>query len=333
MSVNHPPATSRAAPMLLWAAMLLGAALLGAAVTAALLRDDVQDTAGAPGRVEASAPGTDRSFGVESLRGALQGVQPAERATLLDDAERFRAFVEQEIARRRLLEAARAEGLGDDPRIARLVERAGDQVLVSAFVNARIAAAVGPAFPDESGVREFFEANRERYALPERVAVSQIFLPVPSGSAPAERERAVARAGAILAEIREGSVSFELAAARDSGHAASAANGGFMGLLRVSDLRPELREAVLALAPGELSDPLVGAEGVHVVRRGPTVPAQVPPLESVRERVVTDLRRVTVAELSRKLAASAFEASAERPEAVEIERWRAALRASDPPPP
>ena len=327
MSVNDPPAVSRTAPVLLWAAMLLGAALLGAAVTAALLRQT--PPAGPDTPVEAGRfPGADEPLGVAWLRSALAGVGAPERAQLLGDPARFRAFVEQEIARRRLLVAARTDGLADDPRVAWLAGRAGEQVVVNAFVNARIVAAVGPGFPDDERVREFYEANRERYALPERVAVSQIYLAGPQGSA--SRQRAVREAQAILAGIRDGSVSFELAAAEHSGHAASATNGGFMGLVKVVDLRPELREAVLALAPGEVSEPLVGVEGVHLVRRGPTLPAQVPALDAVRERVVADLKRVASTELRRKLATSALEASTERPETQEIERWRAALLASEP---
>lgn len=83
-----------------------------------------------------------------------------------------------------------------------------------------------------------------------RVLLSEIILPVAS---PEEAEEKQALAARISTFTSEGEFA---AAARQYSAAASAGQGGRMNWVQLSDLPPGLRQVILALGPGEVTEPL-----------------------------------------------------------------------------
>ena len=83
-----------------------------------------------------------------------------------------------------------------------------------------------------------------------RVLLSEIILPITSLEDAEEKQ-------ALAARIAESTSESEFAAAaRRHSAASSAGQGGRMNWVQLSDLPPGLRQVVLALGPGEVSDPL-----------------------------------------------------------------------------
>ena len=142
----------------------------------------------------------------------------------------------------------------------------------------------------EADLRDAFEAGeRDRTAEGDvrRRRGAHILLEV--GDARSEAE-AVAQLGEVRRELEAGA-SFEDKARELSEDPGSAANGGDLGLVGRDVFDPAFESALWDLEVGELSEPVVTAFGVHLIRLTEIEETQPPTFEEARERLSKQLRR------------------------------------------
>lgn len=325
------------ASTVLWVLVVAGVVLLALAA-AALSYKNLLPGMGEPAvatqtMATSEAPQNPELPPVEALDQAgigrlLASVSDEQRGQLLGDAETFKGFVTQEVARRAVLRAARESGVEANARVVYLMQRGGEQILLEAFMSAALNGRVSPDFPSEAQLQKTYEANLERFRVEDQIPIWQVFVALPEGAGEAEVNAASQSASEIANEIRSGVLSFAQAATRYSAHEASRANEGFMGVVRPSQLVPAVRERVSALAQDQVSDPIAGESGFHIVRRGAINPGRVVPLDEVRAKLVQELRRTAVAQLRQAVvreSVSRFGGAA--PADPAIEQWRVALGA------
>ncbi len=72
---------------------------------------------------------------------------------------------------------------------------------------------------------------------------------------------------------------------------ASREKGGDLGILRKGDTIPEFEKRVFQLKPGEISEPIHSPYGYHIVKVEKSYPAEIPPLDKIKNRVSEDLKR------------------------------------------
>ncbi len=315
--------------------MALGIALVGAAAFLALREPapQVPPEAMASGAAEASEPGSEAAaqrgpattLGLEDVRELLGGLPAAQRSELLADPERFSAAVHGELARRALGAAARSAGFDRRPEVVALLRRAEQRIVADAYLAVLARQRLAPGFPDPQTVREFYERNRERFRVAERVELWQVFLPVASGADPGREAAVRERAEELVGRLRRGELAFAEAAARYSAHRASRQRGGYMGLTPLAGLRPELREEVRRLAPGAISDPVRGPQGFHVLRRGPIVAPGEVPFEEARPTIESSLRQAALAEARQQVIDAALGEHGPALSDEALEAWRREL--------
>ncbi|MGD9601110.1 MAG: peptidyl-prolyl cis-trans isomerase [Gammaproteobacteria bacterium] len=263
----------------------------------------------------------------DAIEALLQGAEPAERARLLASDEAFAEFVEQEARNQAIVRSAYAKALDADPAVAVLMRRAGQRVLAEAHLREIIAAQGAALAPTPEQARAYYEAHPDEFRLPERVHLWQIFLPATSST---ERQNAQALGRQLLEKLLAGEADLATLAARHSGHPQSRLNGGYMGLIPLPDLKPEIRQAVENIAPGELSGPVETADGFHVIRRGEAVPGTHLPFEESAPRIETFLRRQALAEARAAAVARAVEEHPVTFDTANLPAWRSALRQKFP---
>ena len=317
---------------LLWVLVVAGVALLAAAAATFSYRgyfgaSAQQASAPAPA-AEPATPVAEpiAELDYSDLERALRAVSEGQRERLLQDPEAFKAFVTQEARRRAVLRAARETGIAAEPNVVYLMERGAQQVLVEAYMAANVRGRMPPDFPDEAKLEEIYASNRSRYEVEERVPIWQVFVTVPADGSEVEAQQSATE---IVEQLRAGSLTFAEAATRYSAHDPSRGREGFMGEVRPSQLLPALRDAVLALPAGEVSDPIRGEAGVHIVRRGAVVPARVVPLQEVRDTLRDEVRKAAVQQLRQAVIAKTVEAYGAAPLAAQtLADWRARLQES-----
>ncbi len=161
-----------------------------------------------------------------------------------------------------------------EPLIQLLMQRGADRVLAEVYLNRVIVSNLPAGYPTEAQVREYFDKNKAKFQTPERMHLWQIFLPVPEDA----KESAVAevkkQAESIVKAIKQGRQEFSAAAVQYSKDQRSRLNGGYLGLLQLNDLIPEVRTVAGSLKPGGVSEPIRSKQGFHILKKGDVVPAQ-----------------------------------------------------------
>ena len=329
-----PGATGAARSSLMWVFIVVGALLVAGALTAPSLSDRLglqfSSASQAPAKAvvdRAGGPGgaASRPLDVEDLRRVVALLSESERAKLTGDQAAFAQLVQREAARHALIRAARNAGLEQRSEVVLMMQRNSEQVLVDTFLKLGAGAAVSGDFPSDAEVKAFYQSNRDRYRLEERIPVWQVFLSAPENADTVAMSEAEKLANATAKALRSGKLSFAEAAARHSDHQASAVNGGFMGNLRVSELIPEIKDVVVAAEPGDISGPIRSAAGFHLLKRGERIEAHTLPLEKVAPQIRASLRQTAEANARQQLALQAQRQFGVALSQEELERWRQAL--------
>lgn len=141
----------------------------------------------------------------------------------------------------------------------------------------------------EEELRRAYEADAARYVAPERRRISHILIEVPSGADGDAAGPARAKMEALLKELRAGA-DFAALAKEHSDDPASAAKGGDLGEVSRGVLPAELEEAVFALEPGEVSEPVRTGFGYHLAKLTDYIPEQRRPYEAVKEELAERVR-------------------------------------------
>lgn len=316
-------------PITLLVAMLVGAVLVMAGGAGAWWLRSHQDAAKTAATTVASGEATVRTstaLAEGDLEQLLKLVDARQRAAILDSAENFSAFVQQEAANQSVVRAAVANGAERNPIVAELMERAGLRVLAEIYLNQVVQTNLAPEFPNESQMREFFDANPNRFRTPDRIHLWQIFLPVAANATPAEVATAERTANDVALALKQGKTDFAKEAERRSGHLQSRLSDGYMGLLQVDDLLPEIRAEVDSLAENGVGKPVRSTTGFHIIKRGAKVQGQALQLDDVREQVRRLLRQQAEASVRK---AAVEQIAAKYPTAYDtaaVDGWRERLR-------
>lgn len=99
-------------------------------------------------------------------------------------------------------------------------------------------------------------------------------------------------ARSVIEEIEGGAEFAEVAQARSTGP--SAPRGGDLGFFQEGMMVPPFEEAVKALEPGAISEPVETQFGWHVIRLEETRQAEAPPFEALAPEIAQELQREAV---------------------------------------
>lgn len=115
----------------------------------------------------------------------------------------------------------------------------------------------------DADVRRYYDANQARFERRGRAVVS--LLVIPRTITAADTQATLARVEALRAEI-VGGAKFEEVAARESQDQYTAAAGGVMGTRAKGTLDAALEKAAFAMKVGEVSQPILAADGFHLLK-------------------------------------------------------------------
>lgn len=220
------------------------------------------------------------------------------RQALFENEESFAKYLQQEATRKAAVQAVKANGFAEDAKVKFVLTRKSEELLLSLYVAQQLESRLDKNYPSAEEVKSYYEQNKEKLQLEERVALSQIFLAVPEK---ASGEESAKKAKELAASLQKGSISFAAAAGKNSDHLPSRLNGGFMGVLKVSELIPEVKNEILALSPGAVSGPVRSKTGWHIFKLSEKLAAQPLSLEEAEAGIRQLLSKAEQEKMGQKI--------------------------------
>ena len=247
-----------------------------------------------------------------------------ERLKILEDTSLFKQVIESEANNKSTIAAAIANKLIQDRNVEFLMRRAAENILREAYLNRLVMSKLPKDFPSDEQVLEYFNANKAQFLIPERLHVWQIFF---NKSEDAKETIALKKkAEKIISDIKKGKADYSNIAISQSEHEQSRAVGGYMGLLKTSDLLPEMKESILKLKEGEISKPVESESGIHILKRGKILKEEALELAQVEPQI----RQLLVNQANSQLRNAIFsQARKEYPQKISdkiLEEWRLRLK-------
>ena len=113
----------------------------------------------------------------------------------------------------------------------------------------------------EKDKRDAYEKNKEFFTEPGELTLSRIFVAFGKDQA-----QATARAQEILKQARGGAIEFGTLAERYSDDELGRKNKGLIGVIKIPDLAPTVREAVEKATVGSITEPVKLENGLYIFR-------------------------------------------------------------------
>lgn len=184
-----------------------------------------------------------------------------------------------------------------------------EQVQVE-YVELAASALTSDTVPSDDVLREFYEANKSQYQVPEERRASHILVQVPEGADEAAIKAARAKIDELYKKIKAGA-SFEQLAKDNSDDPGSAELGGDLGYFGRGTMEPDFEKAVFALKEGEVSEPVLTSFGYHIIKLTGIRAAKSKPFADIRADVLkqyqADAAERKYFDLAEKLTNLAYE--------------------------
>lgn len=148
-------------------------------------------------------------------------------------------------------------------------------------------------------IQSYYTSHSEEFTLPVKKQLRHILIALKPQATEVEKNAALQKAQAVIAQLTKHSLSFEEAAKRYSEDRPSAASGGDMGWVLESELEPVLQQAAAGLQqPGQFTlEPVLTSFGFHILFLNNKTPPKKRPFNEVNSAISSFL---VAQELSKK---------------------------------
>ncbi len=231
-----------------------------------------------------------------------------ERERILADQNLFKQVIESEANNRSTLMSAASNQLNQHPNVKFMMERNADNMLLEFYLNLLIKRKLPEEFPSNEQIIAYYESNKEtQFTFPLRARIWQIFLSKPKDVSETEILELQQKAEEIISKIKKGTNDFSNLAVSQSQHEQSKSRGGYMGVMEVDGLLPEIKEHILKSKVGEVSDPIETDSGLHIIKRGTILAEETIVFEQVEDQI----RQILIKQTGMQLKNAIFDQARE----------------------
>ena len=196
-------------------------------------------------------------------------------------------FVDKLIEEEIIYQEAVERGLRDDPEVAKRLEQAERNLLISEYFNKQILDKIEVS---EEEIRQYYDNNPEEFMTRAIINAQHVFT---TDRKKAEEWKRRIDEGESIAVIAKEESEDELSAP-DGGNLGYFNPGGYVKFIGKSDI---WSEAVNELEGGEISDIIEFEKGYSIVRVKGKRPESISPLSEVRERIVERFKAMRAKEV------------------------------------
>jgi len=143
----------------------------------------------------------------------------------------------------------------------------------------------------EEDLRKYYDENVSRYTSAEERRASHILVKADKDAPAAEKQKAKAKAEALLAELRKKPAAFAELAKKDSDDPGSAERGGDLDYFGRGAMVKPFEDAVFAMKSGEISNVVESDFGYHIIRLDAVRGGEKKPFEAVRASIEDEVKK------------------------------------------
>jgi parvulin-like peptidyl-prolyl isomerase len=249
-----------------------------------------------------------KPLGFEHITLLVANMNANERERILADQNLFKQVIESEANNRSALMSAASNQLNQHPNVKFMMERNADNMLLEFYLNLLIKRKLPEEFPSNEQIIAYYESNKEtQFTFPLRARIWQIFLSKPKDVSETEILELQQKAEEIVSKIKKGTNDFSNLAVSQSQHEQSKSRGGYMGVMEVDGLLPEIKEHILKSKIGEVSDPIETDMGLHIIKRGTILAEETIVFEQVEDQI----RQILIKQTGMQLKNTIFDQARE----------------------
>ncbi|HKY97519.1 MAG TPA: peptidyl-prolyl cis-trans isomerase [Gemmatimonadaceae bacterium] len=173
------------------------------------------------------------------------------------------AYYRDQIPREKLFEQVASDVYVSDERLWQIWRDSRDTAQISYVVFRPELVADNEVTVTDSEIKDYYDKNKKDLEKPSRAVVSVVSIPrvITAADSAATRARLVALRDRIVKGEK-----FEDIAKAESSDSVSARDGGFLGRGPKGRFVPEFENVAFALAPGEISQPVLTSFGYHLIK-------------------------------------------------------------------
>jgi peptidyl-prolyl cis-trans isomerase C len=164
--------------------------------------------------------------------------------------------------------------------IERLRSDTHDNLVISKMMDAEVSTTPGAS---DAEAKDFYDKNPDKFKQAEQVRASHILIRCDEKADAATKQKARAKADAVLKRAKSGEDFGKLA--QENSADGSAAQGGDLNYFGRGQMVPAFDDAAFKLKPGEISDVVTTQFGYHIIKVTEYKAAATVPLDQVSERV------------------------------------------------
>ena len=145
-----------------------------------------------------------------------------------------------------------------------------------------------PAPADEATLRQRYDQEKTRFVEPEQRLAAHILIKVDANATPAVQKAAQEKAAALAQQARQPGADFAALARANSDDTGSKAGGGDLGWVAKDAMVKPFEDALFAMQPGQISDPVKSSFGWHVIQLREVKAGKQVPFEQARDQLARE---------------------------------------------
>ena len=234
----------------------------------------------------------DLEVNLDEIKSALGNLDVRELAAVSRDPALLNQVVRSLLVQRLLYREALAKKWDQSEQAVARLERLRQSAVTESYLESVSQPPDG--WPADAEVQAAYEANQASWLVPRQYRLAQIYVALPEGGDQAAVTKAQGRIETVKRKLDEKPGDFAVLAKAESDEKTSAAAGGEIGWLTEAQIQPDIREAAIKLAAGQVSAPIKRAQGWHIIKCLEIKESFTPSLADLKASLVEKMREEKV---------------------------------------
>lgn len=228
----------------------------------------------------------DAAITAQDFKAAMQQVPEQHRSSVATDPEQSQKLVAMLLENRLLAQAARERGLGEEQMIQTRVRLKTEQILATELLQRVVAEHIGDADYAQMA-EEYYLTHKGEFKTDPVVSVTHVMV----GTESRTLEEALKIATKVHDKLVSGEADMKTLVAEYSDDPAAVQNKGQYADQALSRFVQPFADAVKALEPGAISEPVKTRYGYHVIRLDARTEPHQQSLEDVNKQLITRMEK------------------------------------------